>query len=114
MIKLWLDDIRTPPDETWLWCKNGYECVGMIVANAGNIDIVSFDHDLGEGVNGYWVACQIETMANNFYRHSLVEFKDNPEGICVPSFDWEVHSANPVGRKNIEWAMKSAERFWNK
>ena len=25
---------------------------------------------------------------------------------------WRIHSANPVGQKNIQAAMNSAERFW--
>jgi hypothetical protein len=29
----------------------------------------------------------------------------------IPLPIWEVHSANPVGRQNIEAAMRSAERL---
>jgi len=38
---------------------------------------------------------------------------DSYQQISIKPFTWEIHSANPVGRKNIEQAMKSAERFWN-
>ena len=27
---------------------------------------------------------------------------------------WRVHSANPVGRKNLTAAMESAERYWGR
>jgi len=114
-MKIWLDDVRTPPDTTWTWCTNGYECIWFIIANRKNIEIVSFDHDLGEGVDGYWVACQIESMANNYYQASLDDFKfENRMGIILPPFDWELHSANPVGRRNIEMAMRNAEKYWSK
>jgi len=31
----------------------------------------------------------------------------------IPELEWRVPSANPVGRENIEAAMKNAERYWN-
>jgi hypothetical protein len=31
----------------------------------------------------------------------------------VQRMGWRVHSANPVGRKNISQAMWNAEKFWN-
>jgi len=83
--------------------------------NRDKIEIVSFDHDLGENVDGYWVACQIESMANNYWQASLDDFKfENRMGIILPPFAWEIHSANPVGRRNIEWAMLNAEKYWSK
>lgn len=101
-IKLWIDDVRVPPDETWIWAKNAYEAVGLILLH--EISEVSFDHDLGkpymnvQEVTGYDVAKVIEGLA-----HMNV----------MPRIKWGVHSANPVGRKNIELAMVSAERFWD-
>ena len=65
------------------------------------MNAVSFDHDLGEPEevvgNGYLVAKAIEEMAFN----KTIRF-----------VTWSIHSANPVERKNIEKALKSAERFW--
>ena len=65
---------------------------------------ISFDHDLGkpymnvQEVTGYDVAKVIEGLA---HMNVMARIK------------WGVHSANPVGRKNIELAMVSAERFWD-
>jgi hypothetical protein len=80
----------------------------------GEYDIthISFDHDLGYGnknKTGYDVACYIEALAeaeSNLKKH-------NVEYVKVPHPTWEIHSRNPVGRKRIEQAMKSAERYWN-
>jgi len=104
-IRIWLDDVRPMPNQFDVWAKNAFFCIGLILA--GNVDYISFDHDLGIGENesdlsenntGYFVAKQIEKWAADKF---------------ISPIAWDVHSANPVGRKNIEMAMKSAERFWN-
>lgn len=103
-MKIWLDDIRTPPDDTWTWVKNVYEAIGLIMSF--NIEKISFDHDLGiysvgtfEKNNGYEVAKAIEILSSI--------------GAINP-FSWSIHSANPVGRHNIEMAMKNADKYWDK
>lgn len=66
---------------------------------SGDVTHISFDHDLGDFAGtGYEVAKAVEYWA--FHK-------------VISSITWEIHSANPVGRKNIEQAMRSAERFWN-
>ena len=95
MIKLWLDDIRNPPDELWTWVKTYDEALEYITKNV--VSEISFDHDLGTKLTGYSVAKAIEHYA--YYD-------------MVQQMVWSIHSANPVGRKNIEQAMKSADRFW--
>lgn len=49
---LWLDDERTPPDESWDWAKTGGQAVIMLAF--GDYETVSLDHDLGDshGVDG--------------------------------------------------------------
>lgn len=113
-MKIWLDDIRPAPDG-WFWVKDAVTAIaiikkdGFIVGddkfpngyeNAEDVTEISFDHDLGpgyEGNTGYRVACLIEQLA----AHNQIK-----------PIKWTIHSANPVGRKNIEWAMKNAEKFW--
>jgi hypothetical protein len=57
-MKLWIDDLRTPPDESWRWAKNSYEALGILRAEysalvglasiqTDELTAVSFDHDLG-------------------------------------------------------------------
>jgi hypothetical protein len=94
-MNLWLDDVRVPPDcgngALWLWVKNYDEAI--IALSLFDFDVISLDHDLGEGKTGYDVACWIEEKA-------IGE-------------DWPVtrnikcHSANPVGRKRINAAIRS-------
>lgn len=58
---------------------------------------ISFDHDLGRNLSGYDLAKYIEKWAF----HNLMN-----------RITWEIHSANPVGRKSIEMAMKNADKYW--
>lgn len=94
-IRLWLDDFRQMPDNFDVWVKNPSHAMSIIKTN--EVSFISFDHDLGYNQTGYDVAKYIEMGA---YMNIL-----NPIG-------WEIHSANPVGKKNIEMAMMAAERFW--
>ncbi len=105
-MKIWLDDIREPPDKTWTWAKNAYQCAGLLLGDWGVTEI-SFDHDLGyygdEDVldvnnTGYAIAKLIERLAYDGLQKKIL---------------WQIHSSNPEGRRNIEMAMKSAERFWS-
>lgn len=88
---LFLDDYREPPDSgiNWTIARTGEEAVAMIQAQ-GCPQFVSFDHDLGEGMTGYDFAKWIINEA--------VE-----ERVSIPEdFKFRVHSANPVGARNIQ------------
>jgi hypothetical protein len=110
-LKIWLDDIRPIPLGYDIWAKSAYECIGLIIS--GNVTEISFDHDLGllgdededENNTGYKVATFIEEWAFN-YAHSLTETE-------LKRIKWDVHSANPSGKINIESAMKQADKFWD-
>lgn len=94
--KLYLDDLRDTPEGFNLRAYTAKEAIDML--EKGNISLISFDHDLGpeEAGTGYEVAKWIEEKA----------YTD--PNFAVP--DWKIHSANPVGVKNIERAMNSATR----
>jgi hypothetical protein len=96
-IRIWLDDIRPMPEGFDLWAKNTSYAYNLILT--GKVTEISFDNDMGDIRDGYWLANQIEKLA--------VENK-------IPPINWNVHSANPAGRKRIEDAMNSADRFWRK
>ena len=99
MIRIWLDDIRPMPEGFTHWCKRAADIKPLM--ETGEVSHISFDHDLGEGggqMTGYHAACFIENRA---YSRKL------------PRLTWDIHSANPVGRKNIEVAMRKAEEYWS-
>ena len=96
-IYLWLDDLRPMPAEFNHHVKTADDAIKVL--ETGRVKRMSFDHDLGpeEAGTGYDVAKWVEEAAFN---------KE------IPPFEWRVHSANPVGARNIENALKGAERYW--
>jgi hypothetical protein len=49
-MKIWHDDVREPPDETWVWARTNKEAIYLLlVAGQQGIAIteMSLDHDLG-------------------------------------------------------------------
>ena len=100
--KLWVDDVRTPRDyfddsSGWYWCKDFNEAVKFCdTVSLARIEIISLDHDLGDGNSGYDFMRWLETEVR-------VWEQPLPKIIC--------HSANPVGKANIERAVESIKRF---
>src|SRR5438309_1594271 len=45
-MKLWLDDIRPTPDDTWTWAKTVPEAIDLL--KTGEVTYASLDHDLGD------------------------------------------------------------------
>jgi hypothetical protein len=92
-MKIWVDDIRTPPDDTWLWCKTSEQAKCVLVLakyTLGiNIEVMSLDHDLGG--NDTTRPVMLWCCENEFWPGTVV-----------------VHSANPVGR---EWLEGMIERY---
>jgi hypothetical protein len=43
--KLWVDDIRRPPDDTWAWARRNHEA--LLILQSGEITECSLDHDMG-------------------------------------------------------------------
>jgi hypothetical protein len=88
---LFLDDERFPPDTPLPWeiVRSYNEAVAYVKEN-GIPGFISFDHDIqSEPENGYT------------FSKWLVE-QDLDGTHCFPdNFDFEVHSANPVGAENI-------------
>lgn len=98
-MKIWLDDIRPMPSNYTRWCKTADDA--MLFIATGKVTDISLDHDLGpdEAGTGYDVAKYIEKMAHKG---------------AIPPIKWSIHSANPVGRKNMTMALDSADRMWYK
>jgi hypothetical protein len=95
-MKIFIDDVRECPNG-WVLCTTAEQAINLLFTDGSSVTDISFDHDLGEGKTGYDVACFIEMQV---FHGQLQQ---------VPK--WKVHSANQVGRRNIEQAMKRAERI---
>ena len=120
MIRIYLDDVRTPLDESWIVVRN-YDQFVQKVEEIGlqNIDLISLDHDLGPAaMKEYFqnVHPNYQLDYNNITEKTgmdcakwLVQhfYDTNPnqsllvrgEPIQFPKV--YVHSANPIGSGNM-------------
>jgi hypothetical protein len=108
---LFIDDERDPINVTWgsskdqvmyrdgewIVARNWY-AVLEIVVSLGFPQMISFDHDLGDGeITGYEIAQKLTNMVMN--------------GVEMPSgFQFRVHSKKSVGGENIR---RYLENFLN-
>lgn len=98
MTKLYIDDLRQPPDNTWVVTRSYQETVDYIELN-GLPATISFDHDLGLEESGYDIAKWIVEKV-------LDKEVDMPD-----DFAYKIHSANPVGAKNIHSLLSNFLNF---
>lgn len=115
LIKLWHDDVREPPDDSWLWARDNADAMAVLMSEF-DVGILSMDHDLGgsdipldtlklyqPGGNDYAAIVGDETgveLAEFIGKHDLF-----PQQIII-------HSMNPVGAGNIlaafqKWSGRS-------
>lgn len=96
-MKLFLDDLRNAPDNSWVIVRNYYDCIDILTT--GKVKVSSLDHDLGTDLTGYDVA------------KAMMKYK-------TLSFDWPVpktlvHSCNLIGRDNIISCLKSIDKHFS-
>lgn len=101
-VKLWIDDMRPAPDDTWdVATTSQYATKNIYAALYAGMPYreISFDHDLGMDSehDAWWVADNLERLA----------YMDDH-----PRITWHVHSGNPVGKKRITDALNSADKYW--
>lgn len=119
--KLYLDDIRTPKTEGWVIVRTYEDFVNYIKTN-GIPDVISFDHDLAREHTKYYFdngghenppnpqEAQFEEKTGYDAAKWLCKYCwDN--GLPIP--EWNVHSANPVGKTNISALLKNYEKKLN-
>ena len=102
--KLYLDDIRNPKSDEFMIVRSFEEAV-KFVENNQIPEYISFDHDLGTDINGWllptgydFAKWLIEMDLDNIY-----QFPNN--------FQYNVHSANPIGKHNIETILDNYLNF---
>ena len=110
--KLYLDDIRVPKTEGWDIVRSYDQFVDYITKN-GLPDEISFDHDLADVDNNP------KTTKQSIKSHEKTGY-DAAKWLCeycwtngLPIPDWNVHSANPVGRENINQLLDNYKNKLN-
>ncbi len=126
---LWLDDLRNPFEGKWIeefapeylnsgsiiWVLNYEEFIEWIRKN-GLPKKICFDHDLGEDVAIKLVskgvnkkkAREVKKLAKSGYDCAkwLVDYCIDHD-LQIP--DWDIQSANPVGKENINGLLINAK-----
>lgn len=94
--KLYLDDLRDVPEDFECFVRS-YKHGVEFVKRYGIPHFISFDHDLGEDENG-----NLLPTGYDFAKWLVETDMDNMYGGFPENFSFNVHSANPVGKENIE------------
>lgn len=99
-MKLWLDDLREPPDKTWAWVKSVEEfeiLIRQVKAEKLTIEMASLDHDLGG----------IEASGKEKTGYDAVKILERED--CWP-LRIVVHSWNPEGATRMGMLAKQYTR----
>lgn len=105
-MKLFVDDIRTAPDDSWHTCRSALSAVRALDMFSSTIEEVSLDHDISHQVvvgkmsRPYPCEETFEIVA----RHMAALRKDMPY--------WEpkitIHTSNPAGAQNMQSILMTA------
>lgn len=103
-MKLFLDDLRNPPDDSWTVARSMEEAIAIVRANP-TIEYMSLDHDLGDALcEEAGEGCEEPNRKDCVHRAAptgmdfLKWVRDND---AWPVHKPNVHSANPVGAANM-------------
>lgn len=98
-MKLWVDDIRNAPNESWTVARNVTSAIGFIYIFREGIDEISLDHDIsqqvtvGETSRPYPSPETFRSVAH--YVAAVYSGAEKKPKITI-------HSANPVGSKFMQ------------
>ncbi len=108
MIKVYLDDVRTPVDKDWVVVRSYDEFVDKVnEIGLDKIEVISLDHDLGDTAMAEW--------HRNVYHNYTLDYNNIKEKTGYDCAKWLVdqwmegktvvdvytHSANAIGSANI-------------
>lgn len=95
MKRMYIDDIRIPKKDFDIIIRSSKESIEYMEIN-GCPNYISFDHDLGG-----------EDTVMNVIKFMIERDLDMDEKFIPKNFEFNVHSANPVGRDNIQGYLDS-------
>jgi hypothetical protein len=107
-IKIYLDDVRTPIDKSWVVVRD-YESFVSTVLHHGleNIELISLDHDLGDSAMNEWLYGVTKNYSINYDNITEKTGMDCTKWLVEqwmngqPIVDVVVHSANAIGSANM-------------
>lgn len=94
---IWVDDVRTPPCDDYLWARSVNEAITAIRFYERNWSddsiCISLDHDAGDFAKD----------GGDYIR--ILDWLEK-EGIVDTGYGFQLHTMNPVGRENMERIIK--------
>lgn len=99
--KLFLDDIRKPPDSSWIVVRS-YDAFVAHIEEFGVPDVISFDHDLA--FEHYPFADPSPTQEFRYGQYKEKTGYECAKWLLESGYklkEWQVHSMNTVGAENI-------------
>lgn len=106
-MKLFVDDIRNAPDESWSVARTVDSAISFIAQFGHELTEVSLDHDIshqvgmGEVSRPYPCVETFTAVARymaEYYEPDGPRFKKRPK--------ITIHSSNPMGAKNMQYILK--------
>lgn len=101
-MKLWIDDIRNAPDDTWVVARTINSAIKAI--RTFNIEEISFDHDISHQVTMEALSRPYpcgECFCAVAYYVSVALWPQKPKVT--------IHTSNPAGAKEIEAILKEGQ-----
>ena len=91
-MKLWVDDVRQPPSDDWIWCTTTNDAIFAIHYYEHNMSddtiIIDLDHDAGD------------YMQHGGDYIKILDWLES-KGIVDTGYFFHIHSMNPVGVQNM-------------
>lgn len=93
-MNLWVDDIRTPPFDSYVWARSVNEAITTIKSyernfTGGDTIFISLDHDAGDFAKD----------GGDYIR--VLDWLEQT-GIVDTGYFFHLHTQNPVGKENME------------
>ena len=108
MVRIYLDDVRTPVGDGWTIVRNYEQFVSTIqYIGLENIELISLDHDLGDSAMKEWHNGVTKNYAINYDNITEKTGMDCTKWLVnqwldgQPVVDVVVHSANAIGSANM-------------
>lgn len=106
--KIYLDDVRTPIDQTWVVVRSYEEFVSKVnEIGLENIEFISLDHDLDDSAMNEWLYRTTKNYQINYDNITEKTGYDCAKWLVEqwldgkPLVDVYTHSANAIGSANI-------------
>lgn len=104
VVKIWHDDIRRPPDETWTWARTNVAAQAVLMARG--VAEISLDHDLGlHGEDPDAPAAELGRGTAEQTGYDLVKWMCHHR--LLPA-KITIHSWNPPGAERMAAALREA------